>query len=205
MIVRNAGLGKRGSMQCGCCGKDICVILWEKSTKKYCSKECKNKMSLVARMPVTCSLDGCSNVFFRTEKQIAKTQKHYCTNKCTSIAGRLVAQDSGKKTGTKPELLFKKWCEDNEIEFTHQYSVLWKRGWKKWYDFYLPKYRLLIEIDGVYWHGKGLDDSSLNEQQSNTRKNDIEKNKLATVRGYNLLRIWEDELKNFKIEKITQL
>lgn len=205
MIVRNAGLGKRNYKQCGCCGKDMCVILWEENTKKYCSKECKNKMRLVARVPVTCSLDGCSNVFFRTEKSLKKTEKHYCTVKCSSIVGRLASQEVGKKTGTKPELAFEQWCIDNSVRYTHQFSVPWQRGWKKWYDFYLHDYNLLVEVDGTYWHGKGLVDAELNEQQKNTRKNDIEKNKLATVRGYSLLRIWEDELINFKIEKITKL
>lgn len=205
MIIRNARLDKRECKQCKCCGKDMRVVLWEASTKKYCSKECKVKMSFVARVPVTCSLDGCSNIFFRTKQSLKKAEKHYCTAKCGGIAGRLIAQERGKKTGTKPELAFEQWCINNDVKYTHQFSVPWQRGWKKWYDFYLYEYNLLVEVDGVYWHGKGLDDSSLNEQQSNTRKNDIEKNKLAAVRGYNLLRVWEDELKNFKIEKIIQL
>lgn len=200
MIVRNAKLGKRETKQCEYCGNSMRVVLWEKDTKKYCSKLCKNESSKVEKVSMGCSLEGCSNILQRTKKQAEKYINHYCSSKCASIAGRLIAQDKGKKTGTKPELAFIEWCKYHQIDFIHQYDVPWKRGWKKWYDFYLPKYRLLIEIDGVYWHGKGLKDAELNEQQKNTRRNDIEKNKLAALRGYNLLRIWEDEITNYTAE-----
>ena len=202
MVMRNQK-SKTGHVKlCECCGMEMYVAKWEQKTKKYCSYVCKNKSSLVERLPITCSLHGCSSVVFKTQKQVQKTKNHYCSARCSSIAGRLAAQETGKKTGTKPEIHFIEWCKSNEVEYVHQYNVPWKKGWKKWYDFYLPKYNLLVEVDGVYWHGKGLLDSELNDQQSNTRRNDLEKNKLAAMRGYNLLRIWEDEINNFNKQKI---
>lgn len=202
MVVRNEKSKTGVIKSCSYCDKQMYVPLWEDNTKKYCSKGCKQKSSLVEKVSVMCSLEGCYNQIEKSKKLLSKTNNHYCSRKCASIAGRLMAQQSGKIKGTKPELAFMKWCDENNIEYIHQHPVPWKKGWKKWYDFFLPQYNLLIEIDGVYWHGKGLEDSQLNEQQQNTRKNDIEKNKLAIVRGFNLLRVWEDDIKNFKIENL---
>ena len=55
-----------------------------------------------------------------------------------------------------------------------------------------------------YWQGRGLTEEQLNHEQLNSRKNDIYKNNMAARLGYNLLRIWEDELDtlNTKIENI---
>jgi very-short-patch-repair endonuclease len=99
---------------------------------------------------------------------------------------------------TKPELEFKSLLETNNIKYIFQYAIQWKRGWKKWYDFYIPTVNTLIEIDGVYWHGKGLLDEQLNNQQQQTRLNDTIKNELAKTNNYSLIRIWSDEIKNFK-------
>lgn len=59
-----------------------------------------------------------------------------------------------------------------------------------------------MEIDGIYWHGKGLADSELNNQQTKTRENDKIKNQLAKDQNYKLIRIWEDEIESFNIETI---
>lgn len=83
-----------------------------------------------------------------------------------------------------------------------QYWVEWKHGWKKFYDFYLPKYDALIEVDGVYWHGKNLDYNDLNSTQKHTRNNDIVKNALAKEHNYKLIRVWEDEIDNFDVNKL---
>jgi len=202
MIVRNAEARTGTNKPCACCGTPIYVAKWESPSKRYCSRECVRISSLVDRVEVLCSLEGCCNIVLRTERESLKTEKHYCSRTCASIAGRVAAQERGKKTGTKPELAFAQWCEKNDIQYKAQFAVAWQRGWKKWYDFYLPDYHLLVEIDGVYWHGKGLSDSELNEQQNNTRRNDIEKNKLACERGFNLLRIWEDEIASFDLRKL---
>jgi len=99
---------------------------------------------------------------------------------------------------TKPELEFKRLLEANNIKYIFQYPIRWKCGWKKWYDFYIPAVNTLIEIDGIYWHGKGLLYEQLNNQQQKTRSNDIIKNELAKNNNYSLVRIWSDEIKNFK-------
>jgi len=117
-----------------------------------------------------------------------------CSNR-SNLAGK-----NRKYTKTKPELHFMELLDKNNIEYKFQHWVEWKHGWKKFYDFYIPNKNLLIEIDGVYWHGKDKIDDKLNNQQIQTRQNDAIKNELAKKRGYDLMRIWEDEIENFDIK-----
>jgi len=94
-----------------------------------------------------------------------------------------------KKVNTKPERNFKLKLNEFKINYEQSYYLC-----KKIYDFYLPKYNILIEIDGIYWHGKDLKDIELNETQSKNRKNDKLKNKIAKENNMKLLRFWEGEI-----------
>lgn len=97
---------------------------------------------------------------------------------------------------SKLELKAKDILQKNGYIFTHQKLINGKK-----FDFYLEDYNLLIEIDGCFFHGKGIKYGDLKYKlQKECRKNDISKNKLAKELGYNLLRIWEDEIDLFKIK-----
>jgi G:T-mismatch repair DNA endonuclease (very short patch repair protein) len=49
-------------------------------------------------------------------------------------------------------------------------------------DFYLPEFKTIIEVDGVYWH-----------DYPNLRPIDKKRNDELAQRGYNIIRIWETE------------
>ena len=100
-----------------------------------------------------------------------------------------------KSTNTKPEQEFKKILETENVEYIQSFYLE-----NKIYDFFLPTYNILIEIDGIYWHGKGISDDMLNETQLKNRKNDKLKNKIAKNNNYKLIRIWGDELENFNLK-----
>lgn len=76
------------------------------------------------------------------------------------------------------------------------------------YDFIIRKKRILIEVDGDYWHGNpnmyNLDGSDgkkvLNKIQLSKQKKDKEKEEWAISRGFELIRIWEDEINNGKFK-----
>lgn len=82
------------------------------------------------------------------------------------------------------------------------------------FDFGIKDERILIEVDGDYWHGNPKlynEDGSngkrkLNEIQRNKKSKDIEKTKWAESRGFKLIRIWESEVNDgtFK-EKLNKL
>ena len=73
----------------------------------------------------------------------------------------------------------------------------------KCFDAYIPSENLLIEYDGVYWHG--LDrTSNFGKLQIESIKNDVIKNDLALKLGFNLFRIASDA-KLYNINNIESL
>ena len=88
-----------------------------------------------------------------------------------------------------PEIKTKELLEKYNIDFILQKFIV-----DRYYDFYIPRFNTLLEIDGIYWHSKNLRDEQLTKAQYFNRQNDNYKNKLAIEQGYTLIRIWEDEL-----------
>lgn len=86
---------------------------------------------------------------------------------------------------------------DNGIEVS--YSVILA---SYQFDFGIKNERILIEVDGDYWHGNPKyynEDGTngkrpLNEIQLGKMVQDKEKTKWATSRGFTLIRIWEAEI-----------
>lgn len=64
----------------------------------------------------------------------------------------------------------------------------------KVYDFFIEYKNLLLEVDGIYWHAKGLTWGEMTPGQRKARKNDEQKNKIARENGFQLIRVWEDEV-----------
>ena len=85
------------------------------------------------------------------------------------------------KKDTDIELKFKSFLELNNIEYEHQYILIDRGAWL--YDFYLPKTKQLVEIDGEFWHRK--------KQQFNR---DIIKEKIAITQNYGFVRISSENL-----------
>lgn len=86
-----------------------------------------------------------------------------------------------KKEGRIAEYLLKR-----EVVF-RQHKIK-----RKFYDFYLPKYNLLIERDGEQHYGRGFADFmniSTKENQAQQQNNDKLKTKLAKEAGFRIARI----------------
>lgn len=69
---------------------------------------------------------------------------------------------------------------------------------KRYFDFYLVDYNILIEVDGDYWHAnpKFYKKKNLNEFQKESLKRDIIKNKIAETHNIKLIRFWEWDIWN---------
>jgi very-short-patch-repair endonuclease len=117
---------------------------------------------------------------------------------CKSCSNSEYYTLSKKKKNTKPEKEFKIVLKELDIKFKQSYKY---KGY--YFDFYLPELDILVEVDGVYWHGKGLSWDELNETQKNSRTNDGKKDKLCLDSQKPLIRLWEDEInKNTVISKL---
>lgn len=131
-----------------------------------------------------------------TKQAVEKLQKNP-TRLCRSCSNSLYYTPASSRTNTKPELEVKKWLDANKINYIQQYPISGSH-----YDFYLPDYSILIEVDGCYWHGKDIDENKLNKQQKNVRNNDLKKNLLAEQHNIPILRVWEDEINSIFFNKI---
>lgn len=83
------------------------------------------------------------------------------------------------------ETCFAKWCDAHNIEYISQYQ-LHDCGHR--YDFYLPEYNLIVEMDGVYWH-------SSEKQKLKDRLFETE----AVLAGHEITRITDKELKRHNV------
>lgn len=77
------------------------------------------------------------------------------------------------------------------IKWSNQFKINNKR-----FDFYLPEYGVLVEIDGNFIHSNANEGFVMNKHfQKKILKNDLLKNVIAQDSGFKLIRIWESELK----------
>lgn len=90
---------------------------------------------------------------------------------------------------TAPEKALGKILKGMKVEFRPQEII---HG--KIFDFFIPKSNLIVEVDGDYWHGYGLEHSQLNEVQKRSVRNDSEKDVIAKGLGYEILRFWEHDI-----------
>ena len=84
-------------------------------------------------------------------------------------------------------------------EFLDKLGVKYERQYyaesiKRYYDFYLPDWNLLIEVDGDYYHSKGLVYEDMSPMQKRNNRVDKLKNEWAVLNGYNLIRVWESDI-----------
>lgn len=86
-----------------------------------------------------------------------------------------------RKRGTIPEQQFSQWLDSIGVEYVDQYRGV---GNGHPYDFYIPEWDMIVEIDGFFWHNKP-------EQKAK----DIIHTKDALDRGYHVVRICTKELK----------
>ena len=85
----------------------------------------------------------------------------------------------------------KEFLEKLGIKYEEQFEA---KDIKRFYDFFLNDYRVLIEIDGDFYHGYGkLHEEKSPMQKRNARVDEI-KNEWAALHGYPLIRIWEHDI-----------
>lgn len=83
------------------------------------------------------------------------------------------------------------------IKYEEQFEA---KDIKRFYDFKLDG-RILIEVDGSYWHSYGKVYEEMNPTQKRNARVDEIKNKWAHSNGYKLIRIWEHDI-NKSPEKV---
>lgn len=106
---------------------------------------------------------------------------------------------------SKLEDLFKEILNSLNIEFIHQFYA---PDIKSLYDFKIKGKNILIEVDGDYWHcNPNIEKfkTPVHEWHYENIKRDEKKNKWAEENGYTLLRFWEHDIQNNRLEVIQTL
>lgn len=96
---------------------------------------------------------------------------------------------------SKLEEKFAELLDSLNIHYTRFYYA---KDIKAFYDFYIPKYNVLIEVDGDFWHCNPNTKFAIPEYktQHNNLVRDKQKNEWAQQNGYKLIRFWENDINN---------
>lgn len=110
-------------------------------------------------------------------------------------------QDYG--TSKLEENFAKDFLDKLGVEYQYQYYA---SDIKRYYDFYLVKERVLIEVDGDFYHGYGKLYEEMSPMQKKNHRVDQIKNEWAAMHSIPLLRIWEHDIRKNpqKVMKILQ-
>ena len=102
---------------------------------------------------------------------------------------------------TDIETLFEKILEELEIPYQMKFRIYDTKKinfWFREYDFLLLNTKILIEVDGDYWHGNTNLFEELSMFQKTVKDKDVVKEKFANDFGYEIVRFWGSEIKNNK-------
>ncbi|MCD4664166.1 MAG: DNA mismatch endonuclease Vsr [Bacteroidales bacterium] len=110
-----------------------------------------------------------------------------------------------KGKGTKPEIIVRKFLFKNGFRYRLNYSKLPGKP-----DIVLPKYKIVIFVNGCFWHGhegckyfvvpKTRTEWWLNKINE-TKMRDIKKHQVLEELGWNVITIWECQLKPVEKQK----
>lgn len=176
---------------------------------KHHNVESVNKISSAAKErlanPENHPLYG-TNLTLETKEKISKSQKEYYKENDQYLkgksyneyfgnerAGEIIKKIFQSKPMNKLEKKVADYLDELGIKYTFQF-FLNADGVCKSYDFKIKNTNLILEVHGDYWHGgDGVEKHVFNVNE--TIKNDKLKVQLAKSKGYDVVVIWESEIK----------
>jgi G:T-mismatch repair DNA endonuclease (very short patch repair protein) len=166
------------------------------------SKETLKKISQTQR----CRLDNPENhgMYGRTHtpetiKKISNSQKKYYETNDSPFKGKTHTPETIKKIfQNKPMNKLEKkvgeYLTELGIDYTFQFFIN-EDGVCKSYDFKINNTNLILEVHGDYWHGgNGVNTHVFNVDDN--IQNDKLKTEIANRRGYEVVVVWESEIKD---------
>lgn len=99
------------------------------------------------------------------------------------------------KTSKLEDFFIQNYLEKLNIKFIRQFKA---ESIGRFYDFFLPEKRVLIEIDGCYYHANPskYNNNNMNNMQRKNKRVDELKNRWAIINSYVLIRFWETDIHN---------
>lgn len=133
---------------------------------------------------------------------IGRVQSEETREKMSNSAIQRILANPESYHTSELEKRFKVVLDILDIEYQHFFFA---KQINKIFDFYLPKYNILIEVDGDFYHcnPKLYNNGPVCKTQEINIKNDKLKNEWAQSNGYKLLRFWENDINN-NIKQVKQ-
>ena len=192
-------------IQCKQCGHQFERPKSRKGVVVFCGKECRfawqsehcigeNHPRWKGRISKICEWCG---IEFEVQPYRGDNAR-FCSQSCSACYRFENGGFPSQYTG--PEIELAELLTVAAIEFMPQYYL-----GGKFYDFLVPVLNLLVEVDGIYWHGKNVPKEEMNKTQLHNKQNDALKTKLAKDNDYDLLRIWGDEIQQGFIAILDQV
>lgn len=132
-----------------------------------------------------------------SKKQTAIKPKKKRKPTKSELIKKNIERSKKKKQEYGTSKLEKKFAKEflDKLGVKYQYQFL-AADIKRYYDFYLPEQRILIEVDGSYYHSYGKVYEEMSPMQKHNARVDQIKNEWAAMHGIPLIRIWEHDINN---------
>lgn len=155
-------LSKRIKIKCKLCKKYFEVTLSRKN-RVYCN-ECK----LLRNCRIKKRCEGCGKYFLARKDFVKKGNDRYCSKRCYFLKQKT----TNIERKINDELEKRNFLYEKQ-KYIDNYII----------DFYLPKYKIIIEADGDYWHNL-----------PKNKNRDIQRDFILGFKGYKIFRFWEHEI-----------
>lgn len=188
-------------------GYDKAKQLWDKKNKKFGELHTGKNNPFYGKTHSEESINKIikGNEIARMNPEFTKSHSEACSIAQHKIKNRnpIAYSEMKRKAGmvsnlkqskykmNTPERKFADFLKLNKIEYVYS-SIMSKFQ----YDFKIKNERILIEVDGDYWHGNPNLYKSFNDIQLKMKCRDKEKEEFAKAHNFKLLRIWVSELDN---------
>lgn len=161
-------------------------------SKETCKKISESNMGRIIKKESRIQISNTLKKYYKNNPQVIEEMKKRRSNQKTP------------KKDTTIEVIVQNFLKDLEIEFfTHQYMRI-EHAYQC--DVYIPSMNLVIEVDGDYWHGnpEKYSDEQLNQRQMEQRERDSARTRELIEKGYNVIRIWENEIRIMNINQFKE-
>lgn len=192
------GKDKSKKVICHNCGKEIIVKNCNLKKYNFCNKKCFDEWQSRNKIKLICKI--CGKEFYRSPSWLKEKKGYYCSIECRNkdeewkkksvYKGNAI--QCHKKGLNKLELKGNTILNKLNIEYKTQYLI----NGKICVDVFIPKYNLIIQWDGNYWHGKNKKYEELEPRIQKRVSLDKSQDKYLKKCGYKVLRFWEDEVMN---------
>lgn len=192
------GRSSKQKFHCKQCDKEIYRQPNGKKIKQtyFCSVKCFNEWQGRNKLKFICKT--CGKEFYRSPSWIKQKQGYYCSLICRNKDEQWkerscfkANQIQCKKKGlNKLELNGNEILDMLELDYKVQHLI----NDKICVDVYVPKYNLIIQWDGDYWHGKDKSYEDLDYRVQKRVCLDKSQDAYFLECGFNELRFWESDV-----------